>query len=80
MTSTSSIGIFKLTLFVQVATQFDGKMLQYMITRCALLLRSYSTSMDQDQALMKETQVYSVLSNFSSVIIKYFASGLYNEK
>merc|ERR1712029_609807 len=43
-------------LDMKVATQFDGKMLQYMITRCALLLRSYSTSMDQDQALMKETQ------------------------
>jgi len=43
-------------LDLKVTTQFDGKMLQYMITRCALLLRSYPTSMDQDQALMKETQ------------------------
>ena len=28
-----------------------------MITRCALLLRSYPTNMDEDQVLLKESQV-----------------------
>ena len=32
-------------------------MLQYMITRCTLLLRSYPTSLDEDVTLMKEEQV-----------------------
>ena len=32
-------------------------MLQYMITRCALLLRSYPTSVDEDQTILKEEQV-----------------------
>ena len=32
-------------------------MLQYMITRCALLLRSYKTTLEEDQALFKETTV-----------------------
>ena len=35
-------------------------MLQYMITRCTLLLRSYPTSLDEDVAIMKEEQVINV--------------------
>ena len=35
-------------------------MLQYMITRCTLLLRSYPTSLDEDVATMKEEQVINV--------------------
>lgn len=31
-------------------------MLQYMITRCTLLLRSYPTSLDEDVVIMKEEQ------------------------
>ena len=41
----------------QVSTPFDVKMLQYMITRCALLLRSYKTTLEEDQALLKQTMV-----------------------
>ena len=41
----------------QVSTPFDVKMLQYMITRCALLLRSYKTTLEQDQALLGQTTV-----------------------
>jgi len=37
-------------------TPVDAKMLQYMITRCTLLLRSYPTSLDEDVATMKEEQ------------------------
>ena len=32
-------------------------MLQYMITRCTLLLRSYPTTLDEDVAILKEEQV-----------------------
>jgi len=41
----------------KVSTPFDSKMLQYMITRCALLLRSYKTTLEEDQTLLKQTQV-----------------------
>jgi len=43
-------------LDISVVTSFDAKMFQYMITRCALLLRSYPTNMDEDQVLFKESQ------------------------
>merc|ERR1719150_1936248 len=39
---------------IKVSTPFDVKMLQYMITRCALLLRSYKTTLEEDQALLKQ--------------------------
>ena len=42
---------------IQVSTPFDVKMLQYMITRCALLLRSYKTTLEEDQALLKQATV-----------------------
>jgi len=38
---------------IEVPTPFDAKMLQYMITRCALLLRSYKTTLEEDQDLLK---------------------------
>merc|ERR1719150_2531845 len=40
-------------LDIEVSTPFDVKMLQYMITRCALLLRSYKTTLEEDQDLLK---------------------------
>merc|ERR1719412_438104 len=43
-------------LDIEVSTPFDVAMLQYMITRCALLLRSYKTTLEEDQALFKETK------------------------
>ena len=43
--------------YFQVSTAFDVKMLQYMITRCALLLRSYKTTLEEDQALLKQATV-----------------------
>ena len=35
----------------------DAKVMQYMITRAALLLRSYPTTLEQDQATMKDSKV-----------------------
>lgn len=34
----------------------DGKVMQYMITRAALLLRAYPTTLEQDQETLKETK------------------------
>jgi len=34
----------------------DGKVMQYMITRSALLLRAYPTTLEQDQETLKETK------------------------
>ena len=42
---------------IEVPTPFDAKMLQYMITRCALLLRSYKTTLEEDQDLLKTNKV-----------------------
>jgi len=41
---------------VQELTSLDGKVMQYMITRAALLLRSYPTTLEQDQTTMKESK------------------------
>jgi len=41
---------------LQVETSVDGKVMQYMITRAALLLRSYPTTLEQDQATIKDTK------------------------
>merc|ERR1719189_1677027 len=38
---------------VEKETPVDAKVMQYMITRAALLLRSYPTTLEQDQATMK---------------------------
>ena len=32
--------------------------MQYMITRAALLLRAYPTTLEQDQAILKESKVW----------------------
>ena len=42
---------------LQVPTPVDSKVLQYLITRCSLLLRAYATTMDRDQELLKEIMV-----------------------
>ena len=42
---------------LQKETPFDAKVMQYMITRAALLLRSYPTTLEQDQATMKDSKV-----------------------
>jgi len=34
----------------------DGKVMQYMITRAALLLRAYPTTLEQDQTILKESK------------------------
>jgi len=34
----------------------DTKVMQYMITRCALLIRAYPTTLEQDQTLLKESK------------------------
>jgi len=44
-------------LDIEISSPFDVKMLQYMITRCALLLRSYKTTLEEDQTLFKQTTV-----------------------
>ena len=36
----------------------DEKVYQYMITRAALLLRAYPTTLEQDQQTIKESQVH----------------------
>ncbi len=41
----------------QVPFAVDGKVMQYMITRAALLLRAYPTTLQQDQLTIKETTV-----------------------
>ena len=41
----------------QKETPVDAKVMQYMITRAALLLRSYPTTLEQDQATMKDSKV-----------------------
>jgi len=41
---------------VEKETAVDGKVMQYMITRAALLLRSYPTTLEQDQATMKDSK------------------------
>jgi len=41
---------------VEVETPLDGKVMQYMITRAALLLRAYPTTLEQDQTTVKETK------------------------
>jgi len=43
-------------LDLEVSTQLDGKVMQYMITRAALLLRAYPTTLEQDQAILKESK------------------------
>ena len=43
--------------FFQKETPVDAKVMQYMITRAALLLRSYPTTLEQDQATMKDSKV-----------------------
>ena len=45
------------TIFFQKETPVDAKVMQYMITRAALLLRSYPTTLEQDQATMKDSKV-----------------------
>jgi hypothetical protein len=35
----------------------DGKVMQYMITRAALLLRAYPTTIEQDEQILKDTTV-----------------------
>lgn len=42
---------------LQVPTPVDSKVLQYLITRCSLLLRAYATTMDRDQELLTEIKV-----------------------
>ena len=42
---------------LQKETPFDAKVMQYMITRAALLLRSYPITLEQDQATMKDSKV-----------------------
>jgi hypothetical protein len=37
----------------------DAKVMQYMITRAALLLRAYPTTLQQDQLIIKESTVSS---------------------
>merc|ERR1719384_2082863 len=41
---------------VEKETPVDAKVMQYMITRAALLLRSYPTTLEQDQATMKDSK------------------------
>merc|ERR1712223_516472 len=41
---------------VDKETPFDAKVMQYMIPRAALLLRSYPTTLEQDQATMKDSK------------------------
>merc|ERR1719384_2050819 len=41
---------------VEKETPVDAKVMQYMITRAALLLRSYPTTLVQDQATMKDSK------------------------
>jgi len=43
-------------LDIDASTAVDGKMMQYMITRAALLLRSYPTTLEQDQEKLKQTK------------------------
>merc|ERR1719147_370629 len=43
-------------LDLQSSTQLDGKVMQYMITRAALLLRAYPTTLEQDQTILKDSK------------------------
>jgi len=43
-------------LDLEVESPLDGKVMQYMITRAALLLRAYPTTIEQDQNLLKENK------------------------
>jgi len=43
-------------LQIPCTLSMDGKVMQYMITRAALLLRAYSTTLEQDQQTVKETK------------------------
>jgi len=43
-------------LNVESVTPLDGKVMQYMITRAALLLRAYPTTLEQDQTMLKESK------------------------
>jgi len=43
-------------LDLQHRLAIDGKVMQYMITRAALLLRAYPTTLEQDQQILKESQ------------------------
>ena len=45
---------------MQAPLGVDGKVMQYMITRAALLLRAYPTTLEQDQQILKETTVSGV--------------------
>ncbi len=54
----------------------DGKVMQYMITRAALLLRAYPTTLEQDQATLKETKVKIILIRVASLQIKLFEAVL----
>ena len=47
---------------LQKETPFDAKVMQYMITRAALLLRSYPTTLEQDQATMKDSKVVKLIT------------------
>ena len=59
---------------LQKETPFDAKVMQYMITRAALLLRSYPTTLEQDQATMKDSKVVKFFKDLvSSVIINTIA-------
>jgi len=50
-------------LDINVPTPVDSKVLQYLITRCSLLLRAYATTMDRDQELLTEIKDCSVTRN-----------------
>ena len=44
-------------ILFQERLSVDAKVMQYMITRAALLLRAYPTTLEQDQDTLKESKV-----------------------
>ena len=63
----------KSLLNIQVSTPFDVKMFQYMITRCALLLRSYKTTLEEDQTLLKQIKVGSHSQTYFGISQKIYS-------